>query len=63
MSRQYGNKPRTKASMKASMEARIIMCTDERLADITVEDMQRNGFYRGEAEERLAAERAKRGLG
>lgn len=62
MRRSFGTPKRTIAGKKAAMETRIIMCTDERLADITVEDMQRNGFYKQEAEDRLAAERAKRGL-
>lgn len=62
MRRQFGNKTRTIAMRKAAMESRIIMCTDEALATITPDEMQRHGYYRFEAIERLAAERERRGL-
>ena len=62
MTRSYGTPKRTIASKKAAMEARITLCTDEMLATITPSEMQRHGFYRQEAEARLAAERERRGI-
>ena len=62
MTRSYGTPKRTIAAKKAAMEARITLCTDEMLATITPSEMQRHGFYRKEAEERLAAERERRGM-
>lgn len=62
MTRRYGNKPRTTASMKASMETRLTLCTDWALSTITADEMLRHGFYRAEAEARLAAERERRGM-
>ena len=56
------SKPRTIAQRKAAMETRITLCTDEMLATITPSEMQRHGYYRQEAEERLAAERERRGM-
>lgn len=60
--RSYGSKPRTAAQRKAAMEMRLTLCTDEALAAITPSEMQKHGFYRKEAEERLAAERERRGI-
>ena len=62
MKPRFGTPKRTIASKKAAMEARITLCTDEMLATITPSEMQRHGFYRQEAEARLAAERVRRGL-
>ena len=62
MARNYGSKRMTTAQLKAAMDMRLTLCTDWALSRITVEELQRNGFYRQEAEERLRAERERRGM-
>ena len=62
MARSYGSKRMTTAQLKAAMETRLTLCTDWALMRITPDEMLRNGFYRAEAEERLAAEKKRRGL-
>lgn len=62
MTRSYGTPKRTAAQRKAAMEMRLTLCTDEMLATITPSEMQKHGFYRKEAEERLATERERRGI-
>lgn len=63
MARSYGSKRMTTAQLKAAMETRLTLCTDWALERTSVDELMRNGFYRQEAEERLAAERKRRGLG
>ncbi len=60
--RSYGNKRRTREQMMTAMETRLTLCTDWALDKITADEMLRHGFYRAEAEARLAAERKKRGM-
>ena len=62
MTRRFGSPKRTNAQLKAAMDMRLTLCTDWALSRITVEELQRNGFYRQEAEERLRAERERRGM-
>lgn len=62
MARSYGSPKRTRAQIMSAMEMRLQLCTDDALATITIEEMMRSGFYRAEAEERLRAEREKRGM-